>query len=160
MGFSIPSGRRRTRPLTAIQYSARRRWACWWVCGLISGSKTTWVIPSRSLRSIKITPPWSRRLNTQPIRVTSWPRWVVLNSPQWWVRFQSPKRSIFSMSFPLPCRWPKPLAPLATEDKGAGKTNRRFVFLRFGRHSLLWSSRFYILIVIAWRKQNEPVCLW
>ena len=38
------------------------------------GSHTTCTRPSRSRRSMKITPPWSRRRCTQPIRVTVWPR--------------------------------------------------------------------------------------
>ena len=35
-----------------------------------SGSQTTWTNPSRSRRSMKITPPWSRRRCTQPATVT------------------------------------------------------------------------------------------
>ncbi len=37
-----------------------------------SGSKTTCAMPSRSRRSMKITPPWSRRRCTQPNSVTTW----------------------------------------------------------------------------------------
>ena len=37
------------------------------------GTKTTWMIPVLSLRSIKIILPWSRLTFTQPARVTFWP---------------------------------------------------------------------------------------
>ena len=39
----------------------------------LSGSHTTCSSPSRSRRSMKITPPWSRLLFTHPESVTDWP---------------------------------------------------------------------------------------
>src|SRR4029078_2565686 len=51
-----------------------------------SGSQTTCTRPSRSRRSMKITPPWSRRRCAQPRRVTVWPRNRVSVVPQYSVR--------------------------------------------------------------------------
>ena len=47
-----------------------------------SGSKVSCVMPSRSRRSQKIRPPWSRRRLTQPVRVTSSPTFSRRSSPQ------------------------------------------------------------------------------
>ena len=57
--------------------------------GCASGSNTSWVMPSRSRRSMKIRPPWSRRFCTQPKRTTSRPMSLARSSPQRWVRFSS-----------------------------------------------------------------------
>ncbi len=72
-GFSRPDGRRRTTPVTFTTYSALKSRAA--VCALaeLSGSKTTWVMPHRSRRSMNTSPPWSRRRCTQPANVTRWP---------------------------------------------------------------------------------------
>ena len=45
-----------------------------------SGSQTIWTRPSRSRRSMKMTPPWSRRRWTQPVSVTVWPRWLAVDA--------------------------------------------------------------------------------
>src|SRR3954467_1140751 len=65
-GFSLPSGRRRTSPLTSTQNSLRR-----WCAS--SSRATTCTYPEASRRSRKTTPPWSRRRATQPARVTCRP---------------------------------------------------------------------------------------
>ena len=56
-GFTVPSGRGRTRPRTPITHSPRRCVARSCRAASASGLKTTWVIPSRSRRSMKSTPP-------------------------------------------------------------------------------------------------------
>ena len=63
-GFSLPSGRRRTVPVTRMQYSLRSS------CAASLLRNTTCTTPDASRRSMKITPPWSRRRATQPARVT------------------------------------------------------------------------------------------
>ena len=73
VGFSRPSPRRRTLPLTATTYSERAASAFWCAGAEISLSRTIWVMPVRSRRSRKMRLPWSRRRLTQPIRTTSWP---------------------------------------------------------------------------------------
>src|SRR6266404_2921384 len=60
-----------------------------------SGRKTTWVSPSRSRRSIKITPPRSRVMWTHPASVAAEPTSLLRNSLQWWVRYMSVKRAIW-----------------------------------------------------------------
>ena len=42
-----------------------------WASALCWGLKTIWVIPARSRRSTKITPPWSLRVSTQPMSTAS-----------------------------------------------------------------------------------------
>jgi len=79
-GFSVPSGRRRTLPVIRTQNSLRTRSATWNMSAR-SGSQTTWARPSRSRRSMKMTPPWSRRRWTQPKRVTTWSSWSVETWP-------------------------------------------------------------------------------
>src|SRR5688572_7980557 len=78
-GFSLPSGRRRTSPVTSRQYSLRRWWAS-------SSRTTTWTYPEASRRSRKTTPPWSRRRATQPARVTVVPASDARSVPASWVR--------------------------------------------------------------------------
>ena len=56
LGLPMPSGRGRTRPLTLSTYSERMRSASAKISRR-SGSKTTCNRPSRSRRSMKITPP-------------------------------------------------------------------------------------------------------
>src|SRR3954447_2529103 len=87
-GFSLPSGRRRTSPVTSTQYSLRRWWAS-------SSRTTTCTYPEASRRSRKTTPPWSRRRATQPARVTVVPASDARSAPASWVRskgmpFRSP----------------------------------------------------------------------
>src|SRR5215213_7522233 len=77
--FSLPSGRRRTSPVTSTQYSLRRWWAS-------SSRTTTWTYPDASRRSRKTTPPWSRRRATQPARVTVEPASDARSVPASWVR--------------------------------------------------------------------------
>src|SRR6188474_936524 len=81
----VPSGRRRTTPVTRSTNSLRTRSAVAKV-SLRSGSLTTCTSPSRSRRSMKITPPWSRRRWAQPKRVTALPRYRVSVLPQYSVR--------------------------------------------------------------------------
>ena len=50
--------------------------------GRSSGSKTTWVIPYLSARSMNATPPWSLENLTQPSRQTCFPISEDLSSPQ------------------------------------------------------------------------------
>src|SRR3954470_4950954 len=78
-GFSLPSGRRRTSPVTSTQYSLRR-----WCAS--SSRTTTWTYPDASRRSRKTTPPWSRRRATQPARVTVEPASDARSVPASWVR--------------------------------------------------------------------------
>jgi hypothetical protein len=55
-GFTVSGVRARTRPVTRSTYSLRTRSAV--VKGApLSGSNTTCTMPSRSRRSMKITPP-------------------------------------------------------------------------------------------------------
>ena len=49
--------------------------------GRSAGSKTTWVIPYLSARSMKATPPWSLENLTQPSRHTCFPMSEALSSP-------------------------------------------------------------------------------
>ena len=65
LAFWLPSGRAETVPVTLRQYSLRR------LCATASSRMTTWTTPLASRRSMKATPPWSRRRATQPARVTS-----------------------------------------------------------------------------------------
>lgn len=62
-GFSLPSGRWVTSPVTRTQNSLRSACAS-------SSRKTTWTTPEASRRSTKMTPPWSRRRATHPASVT------------------------------------------------------------------------------------------
>ena len=57
----------------AITYSPRTWSAAVWAEAETSGRATTWQMPSRSRRSMKITPPRSRRVAAQPISVTVCP---------------------------------------------------------------------------------------
>ena len=61
------------RPLDAddvlVPQLRARAWSSW----PASGSKTTWVTPYRSRRSMKTRPPKSRQASTQPFKVTDCP---------------------------------------------------------------------------------------
>ena len=72
--FTVPSGRRRTRPVILRTYSLRAR-SPTWKASALSGSQTTWTTPSRSRKSMKITPPWSLLRWTHPNKFTSWSRY-------------------------------------------------------------------------------------
>ena len=97
--FTVPSGRRRTLPVTCSTNSLRTRSAVAKVSAR-SGSQTTCARPSRSRRSMKITPPWSRRRCAQPQRVTVWPRKRVSVSRS--IRFaSSPATGVRSVAAPL-----------------------------------------------------------
>jgi hypothetical protein len=54
-GFALPSGRRSTTPLIAMQYSLRRSWAP--EAASTSSRMTTWTMPEASRRSTNATPP-------------------------------------------------------------------------------------------------------
>src|ERR1700741_89825 len=82
-GLALPSGRISTTPETATQNSARRR--CAWAS--TSGARnTTCATPEESRRSMKMTPPWSRRRATQPANVTCWPASPARSEPAAWLR--------------------------------------------------------------------------
>ena len=72
LALAVPAGRARTSPVMLTTNSLRRLSATAKSSGA-SGSQTTCTSPSRSRRSMKITPPWSRRRCTQPATVTVWP---------------------------------------------------------------------------------------
>jgi hypothetical protein len=67
--FAVPAGRARTSPVTRSTNSFLTRSAAA-KASLRSGSQTTCARPSRWRRSMKITPPWSRRRCAQPAMVT------------------------------------------------------------------------------------------
>ena len=71
-----------TSPTTASTNSERTWSASAWAAAETSGRATTWQIPSRSRRSMKITPPRSRRVAAQPIRVTVCSDVPVRSAPQ------------------------------------------------------------------------------
>ena len=71
LSFLVPSGRLRTRPVMLNTYSLRD-WSAKAKASGVSGSNTTCTMPSRSRKSMNITPPWSRRRCTQPLTVTVW----------------------------------------------------------------------------------------
>ena len=66
-GLALPSGRSFTSPTTCTQYSLRSS------CAMESSRITTWTTPETSRRSMKATPPWSRRRATHPANVTLTP---------------------------------------------------------------------------------------
>ncbi len=79
-GFSFPAGRRVTSPSTemfhsGLSFSAAAN------TSPTSGWKVTWVTPQRSLKSTKMSPPWSRRRFTQPASFTRSPAFRARNSP-------------------------------------------------------------------------------
>ncbi len=83
-GLALPSGRRSTTPVTAMQNSLRR--SCAPEAARISSRMTTWATPLASRRSTNATPPWSRRRPTQPARTHDWPASVARRVPAPWVR--------------------------------------------------------------------------
>ena len=90
----MPSGRgahRRPRPARRPRPRGRCAAAC--ASGASSGWNTTCTTPSRSRRSMKVTPPWSRRCATQPQSVTSSPAWSSRSSPHACVRIVVAQRS-------------------------------------------------------------------
>src|SRR5438132_5841421 len=87
LGFSVPGGRAATRPETCITSSPRNVCACFANRAFSSGRKTTWVSPSRSRKSMKMTPPWSRVTFTQPASMTSLPMSPLRSELQSCVRY-------------------------------------------------------------------------
>jgi hypothetical protein len=81
-GFTASGSRGSTRPTTQSTHSFRIACARSCASGAVSGLKTIWPRPSRSRRSMKITPPWSRRRCTQPQSTTSLPTCSRRSSPQ------------------------------------------------------------------------------
>ncbi len=90
VGLTVPSGRLRTTPRTSTQYSLRSDSAVANVSAR-SGSQTICAMPSRSRRSMKMTPPWSRRRCTQPSSTTGCASCSAVTRPQYWVRMKAPK---------------------------------------------------------------------
>ncbi len=72
-GLTLRCSRAATSPTTLTTYSLRRSWAA---PVSTSSRATTCTMPLASRRSMKATPPWSRRCATHPVRVTVWPVWV------------------------------------------------------------------------------------
>ena len=73
---------------------------------LASNSVSSWIIPLRSLKSIKTSPPKSRFLDTHPCKITSSPTLFILNN--------------------IPNKIEKNKATFNTKD-GAGSTSRKKV---------------------------------
>ncbi len=71
VGVLLPAGARAPCRRPCTQNSLRTSSATLNISGR-SGSQTTCTRPSRSRRSMKMTPPWSRLRWAQPIRVTVW----------------------------------------------------------------------------------------
>ena len=82
LGLTVSAERADTMPLTASTYSPRTRSARACASAETSGRATTWHRPSRSRRSMNTTPPRSRRVSAQPMRVTACPTCVSRISPQ------------------------------------------------------------------------------
>ena len=61
--------------------------------GHLPSRNTTWAMPDASRRSMKITPPWSRRRATQPARVTVCPTCSARRVPARWVRITDSRLS-------------------------------------------------------------------
>gem|GEM_PF-2349344 len=70
LGFACHSGRALTLPVNFTTYSERNLLASSQAHLLSSGSKTAWLIPYLSLRSMKIIPQWSRLFATHQDKVT------------------------------------------------------------------------------------------
>ena len=81
-GLTVSAERRATSPITASTYSPRTRSAAACASFDTSGRATTWQSPSRSRRSMKITPPRSRRVAAHPIIVTVRPTSPSRSAPQ------------------------------------------------------------------------------
>jgi hypothetical protein len=84
LGFTSSGSRAFTSPSMRMQYSARS-FSTSEKTGL-SGSQSTWVMPKWSRRSMKITPPWSRRRCTQPLRRMVSPTLARVRAAQVWLR--------------------------------------------------------------------------
>jgi flagellar hook-basal body protein len=80
-GFTVPSGRARTLH-KIFNTNSLRTDSAMAKASFVSGSITIWAMPSRSRKSINITPPWSRRRCAQPQRVTVCPISSRFNWPQ------------------------------------------------------------------------------
>ena len=89
-GSRCPRAACTTSPMTCTQNSVRSRCAR----SAISPSRnTTWAMPDASRRSMKITPPWSRRRATQPARVTVCPTCSARRVPARWLRITDSRLS-------------------------------------------------------------------
>jgi hypothetical protein len=71
-GFTVPSSRRWTVPVT-LSTNWFRTCSAILKTSVRCGRQTTCASPSRSCRSMKITPPWSRGRLAKPHSVTLWP---------------------------------------------------------------------------------------
>ncbi len=142
LGLIMPSGLSTTVPRTASTNSLRMAWALSWTALLNSGLKTTWVIPSRSRKSTKITPPWSRRRSTQPMSTTSSPTFLAVNCEQWWVRFKFPRESSKTGSFQIFAIYPYCYS-LSEKDFGAIDFFRKREFVPYSQQIL--DARSWIL---------------
>ena len=80
-GLTVPSSRRTTSPSTLITCSERSVPASACASAAVSGWKTSWRTPLRSRRSMKISPPRSRRRATQPATRTRSPARCASSSP-------------------------------------------------------------------------------
>src|SRR3989338_7093909 len=85
--FSIPFFLGLTIPLTEMTSSLPSLSATLWESLLKEGSKTTWVMPYLSLKSMKIPPPWSLLVEHQPHRTAFLLTSFSANSPQVCVLF-------------------------------------------------------------------------
>ena len=65
-GLTFAGSRRTTVPNALTTSSERSACAAACASGALSGCRTSWTMPERSRRSMKISPPWSRRRCTQP----------------------------------------------------------------------------------------------
>ena len=100
--LTVPSGRGRTRPLTASTYSWRKSPALRWRSPPSSGLTTTCTTPVWSQSSKKMMPPRSRRRRSHPLSTTSCPSWGASTSPQYTERFHVASKCRPSMIY-LPC---------------------------------------------------------
>src|SRR5579883_2787137 len=103
LGWPPEETRETTLPATPMQNSLRRFPASSWASLSTSGPKTTWVMPSRSRRSMKMRPPWSRRFWTQPISTTWRPRSEARRALFPWVRLRSTRKVGFDMAAQCTC---------------------------------------------------------
>ncbi len=84
-GFSFPAGRVRTVPVTSTQNSDLSSWPPA-SDGASSPRHTTCATPLASRKSMKTTPPWSRRRATHPASTTCSPACDARSVPASWVR--------------------------------------------------------------------------
>src|SRR5688572_19839572 len=90
-------------------------------------------MPARSRRSMKTQPPWSRRTETQPNRMTCFPPSAARRAPQSWVRFRSLDNSRMAGSLARP-RGPSVGAAAVSLAVGGVTPSVRLVRLRILYH--------------------------